>query len=153
MVSPGALWIHQLFKRTSFWDSCWIHNSSLQFPESWRVSLSVSCNALPPPMELPTFCFFIFTIFRIDEINASQLSSNIELWFLVCPFLLFFLLGGFPNLVHISGHTFSGLVVAYFLSVSSRTTYIPREVLLFNGVNFVKPFHGSDKLLFESKFQ
>ena len=77
----------------------------------------LSCNALPPPMELPTFSsrffdgFFIFTIFRIDEINASQSSNIVEFWFLVCPFLLFFLLA-FPILDQTSGHTFSGLVVA-----------------------------------------
>ena len=41
--------------------------------------------------------FFIFIIFCIDEIHASQSSSIIELRFLVCPFLLFFLQSGFSH--------------------------------------------------------
>ena len=32
----------------------------------------------------------------------------------------------------------------------SKTTYVPWEVFSFNRVNFVKPVHESDKLLFES---
>ena len=41
--------------------------------------------------------FLKFTIFRIDETNASQSSSVIEFWLLVCPFLLFSLLSGLSN--------------------------------------------------------
>ena len=56
-------------------------------------------------------CVFdgFFTIFRIDEINASQPSSIVESWLVVCPFLLFFLLS---ILDQTSGQKFSGLVSA-----------------------------------------
>ena len=41
--------------------------------------------------------FYIFTIFRIEDTKTSQSSSIIEHWFLVCPFLLFFLLSGLSH--------------------------------------------------------
>ena len=58
------------------------------------------CKALPPPLELSTFSlrfwwFLCIRIFRIDETNASQSSSIVEFWLLVCPCLLFSLLSGF----------------------------------------------------------
>ena len=59
--------------------------------------------ALPPPLEFPTFSlrswwFLDIHIFRINEINTSEFSSIVELWFLVRPSLLFSFLSGFPNL-------------------------------------------------------
>ena len=102
MIPTVVSWTHAppRYMHALFLESCWIHNSSLQFSEKGSVSLFLSCKALPPPVQLPTFScvfdgFFMFTIFRIDEINTSQPSSVTELWFLVCPFLLFFLLSGF----------------------------------------------------------
>ena len=68
--------------------------------------------------------FFIFTIFRIDEINASQPSSIIELWFPVCPFLLFSLLIGISNFGPNFSNKFSGLVVAWiFVSLPPDHIY------------------------------
>ena len=78
--------------------------------------------------------FFIFTIFRIDEINASQPSSIVEFGFLFCPFLLLFPLSGCSNFG------------PYFWSGSSLN-------FSFSRVDFVMPFNESDKCLLESTFQ
>ena len=138
-------------------ESCWIRHSSHQFSGSWRAYVFLFYKALPPPLELPTFSHvwsvFVIIIFRIDEISASQPSSIIDLWLLVCPLFLFFLVIGLPILVHISGHTFSSRVVAWIcVSLSLDHTY-PWGCSSFNNVNFVKPFHESDKFLFKSIFQ
>ena len=100
---PNAFsFIHELPQCThaSSFGCCWIRRSS--FPGASSGSLFTFCKALPPPLELPTFSlrfsgFFAFSIFLIDEINASQLSSTIELWFLVRQILLFFLLRCFSQ--------------------------------------------------------
>ena len=98
--------------------------------------------------------FFIFTIFWIDEINASQSSNIDELWLLVCPFLLLFLLIGFSQFLdQTSDHKFSGLVVAW-ICVSLLLRHIfPLGGFSFIKVNFVNPFQESDKLRFASTFK
>ena len=131
-------------------ESYWIRNSSRPFPESRSASLFLFCKALPLPLELQLFpCifdgFFIVTIFRIDEINASQSSSIIEFWLLDCPLLLLSPLSGFSN----SGPDFRPHILR---SVPPRTTNIFWS-FSSNRVNFVHPFQESDKLRFASTFQ
>ena len=86
MVALLALWIHELpqYKRTSFLEPCWMLEASLQLP--------VSCSDFPflffarhsrvhRNFQLSPCVFdgfFIFTIFRIDETNASQPSSIVD---------------------------------------------------------------------------
>ena len=86
--------------------------------------------------------FFIFSIFRINKINASQSSSIIEFGLLDCPFLLFSFWAAFPILVHTSGHTFSGLVVAWmFVNLFPDHMY-PFGGFSFNHVNFGNRFQN-----------
>ena len=128
MIPNVVSWTHE--------PPCWIRNSSLQCPESWSASLFLSCKALPPPLELPTlssrfFVFFIFSIFQIDEINASQPSSIIELWLLVCPFLLFSLLSGLSNFApNFRPHILRSGSCLNLCQSPPRTTYISLEVFL-----------------------
>ena len=83
--------------------------------------------------------FFKITIFRTDEINASQPSSIVEFGFLVCPFLVLFPLSGCSN--------FGPYFWPYMIWSGSRLNFS------FNRVNFVMPFHEADKLLFKSTLQ
>ena len=41
--------------------------------------------------------FFVLCVIWIDKVNSSQSSSIVEFWLLVCPFLFFSILSGFPN--------------------------------------------------------
>ena len=41
--------------------------------------------------------FLALSIFQIEDINTSQFSSFVELWFFTCPFLFFFLLISFGH--------------------------------------------------------
>ena len=96
--------------------------------------------------------FWIFSIFRIDDVNASQSSSIIELWLLGCPFLLFSLLSGFTN--------FGPNFWPYMIWSGSRLNLCqsrPRPHISFwkssvRSVNFVNPLQESDKCLLESTF-
>ena len=130
MIPSVVSWTHEppRYMHGLSLESCWIHGSSHQFPELERFFVPF-LQSMPHPLELPTFSshfsFFIFSIFRIDEINASQSSSIIEYWLLVFPSLLFSLLSAFSQL-------WSILVVVW---------------------TFVNPFQESDKLRFAYTFQ
>ena len=78
-----------------FLESYWIRHSSLQFSESWSASeflyarhcrLHWKFQLSPRVFD----CFLLLTIFQIDDMNASQPSSIIELWFFQSPFCFFF---------------------------------------------------------------
>ena len=84
-------------------------------------------------------CFITFTIFQINQINASESSSVVDLCLLLCPLLLFSLLSGFPILIHTSGHTLSGLVVASMFVSPLLDHICPSGNFCFNTVNFVNP--------------
>ena len=79
-----------------FWNLVGFTTLRFSFLKSGAILCSSFCEALPPPLELPTFSlrfldgFITFTIVEIDEKHASQFSRIIELWLFVCPFLLFF---------------------------------------------------------------
>ena len=86
-------WASTIYRHALSLESRWMHHSSLQFPESGRASLFLSCTALPPPSELPTFLafligFLVFSIFPIGEINTFQSSSIIEFRFLGYPLMM-----------------------------------------------------------------
>ena len=152
MIPNVVSWTHE--------PPCWIHHSSHQFPEAWSASLFLSCKTLPPPLELPTFSsrfcivFFIFSIFQIDGMNASQPSSIIELWLLVCRVLLFSLLSGLSNFApNFRPHILrSGSCLNFCQSPLPNHSYLLGG-FSFNKVNFVNPFQESDKLRFVSTFQ
>ena len=128
MIPNLVSWTHEPPRRMHALslESGWIHHSSLQFPESRSASLFLFC---------ARHCR-IHRNFQLSP-NASQSSSIVEFWLLVCPCLLFFLLSGFSQF----GPDFRPQILrsgSYwnFLSVSTRTTYIPLEVS-FNKVNFI----------------
>ena len=76
--------------------------------------------------------FFVFFVFRINWIDATQSSSIIEFRLLVCPFLLLSLFWAtLPIVVHTSGHTLSGPVVAWIFVSLPPDPYIPLEVFLY----------------------
>ena len=103
-----------------------------------------------PPRILESF--FVILVIRIKKFNSSQSSSIIEFWFFFCPFLLFSILSGFTNFFHTSGHTWSGLEVAWTFVNLHQDHMFPWWGFSFNRVKFVKPFHEYDRLLFESTF-
>ena len=111
-----------------------------------------------PPSEFPTFpCFcngfLILSICRIDEINASQFSSVIELWFFNSPFLLLLLWAAFDTPDKTSGHKQSGLVVAWIFVHRSPERIFPLGVHSLNNVNFGNTVHESAKFRYSSTFQ
>ena len=118
-----------------FWNLVGFITLRLQFPEARSASLFLFCKALPPPLEIPTFSlrllkvFFVFTIFRVDETNASQSSSIIRplasrlpiLAFLSCKRLS-------PFWTELQATNSQVWWLLDFLLVSPWTTYIPLEV-------------------------
>ena len=87
MIPDAFLLIHELPQCTHalFLGSCWIHHSSLQLPEApkcFPVPLvqGIAASIGTSDFFLHVDGFFIFTIFRIVELNASQPSSIMELW-------------------------------------------------------------------------
>ena len=156
-LSRGLVCLHDTCM-LCFLKSCWIHNSSLQFPETGSVSLFLCCTAWPHPLELPTFSsvfegFFVFITFQVDKINASQPSNIMEFWLLVCPFLLFSLLIGFSNVrPYLRPHILrSGSCLNFCYSHLGRINRFGGFSI--NSVNFVNPSQESDKLRFASTFQ
>ena len=88
--------------------------------------------------------FFIFMVIRINKVNSAHSSSIVELRLLVSPILVFLDSERlYQSWVRTSGHTWSGLVVDWTLSISHRTTKILWEVSLFNRLNFVNHFQES----------
>ena len=78
-------------------------------------------------------------------LNLRALSS-----FSMAHYCVSLFWAAFPMLVLTSGHTLSGLVVAWiFVSLHPEHMY-PFGGLSLNKVNFVNPFQESDKLLFAS---
>ena len=57
MIPNAFSWTHEPPRcmHALFIESCWIHHSSLQFPEARSASLFLFCKTVPPPLELPTF--------------------------------------------------------------------------------------------------
>ena len=91
MIPNAFSWTHEppRYMHALFWESYWIQHSSLQFPEVGSLFARHCCIHWNFQLSRCVLDgFLIFSIFRIDEINASQPSSIIEFWFLVCPFLL-----------------------------------------------------------------
>ena len=136
-------------------ESCWIHNFSHSFPKlgvllcsSFARHCRIHWNFQLSPCDFDGF--FIFTIFQIDEINASHPSSIIEFGFLVCPVLLFSLLSGFSD--------FGPYFRPHMIWSSSCFNLSPDNKkslwrFLFQKVNFVNHFQESHKLRFASTFQ
>ena len=68
-----------------------------------EVTFARFCNAQVLPEAFPTSFshlfdgFFIFLVFKIDEVNSFHFSSVIELGFPFRPFFLSFFLNGFTN--------------------------------------------------------
>ena len=88
--------------------------------------------------------FFTFSIFQIDEMNASQPSSVIGFSLLHSPFLLLF---------DSERHYQSGSIPLAIHDLVWWKHIYPLGGVSFNKVNLVNPFHESDKLLFTSTFQ
>ena len=138
-----------------FLESCWIHNSSLQFPvtESVFVPSLLGMIASIGTSNFLLDGFFMFSIFRITEINVSQSWSIVEFWLLNCPLLLFSLLNGVPNF----GPFFKSHILRSDWCLSFDQSL--RDLMYvfggfpFNKVNFVNPFQESDKTRFAFTFQ
>ena len=117
-------------------ESCWIHHSSQQFPGARSASLFFFCKALPHG-------FFAFSIFWIDEMNASKSSSVINLWFVRLPILaslsseLFF-----PCRTKLQPRLISWWLLEFFVGLSPNHM-CPLGGFSFNRVNFVNPFQDS----------
>ena len=80
-------------------------------------------------------------IFRINEINASQLSSIVELRFFKKPTAVFLSV----ELTEFLAISDRASMLLDFLSAVTRTTCIRLEVFSYNIVNCVEPVQGSDK--------
>ena len=98
--------------------------------------------------------FFVLFVIWIDEVNSSQSSSIVELWFFFCPFLFFSILSGFTNFRpnFWPYMIWSGCRLNLFQSLTPDRMY-PFGGFSFNRMNFVNPFQESDICLFESTFQ
>ena len=97
---------------------------------------------------------FVFFVIRIDIINFSQILGIFEFWLFDCPFLLFFLLSGFPN----PGPRFWPTMLwssscLNFCQSPPGPHFSFWRCLSFNRVNFVNHVHESDNLLSSSTFQ
>ena len=159
MIANVVSWTHEppRYMHALFLESCWIHHSSLQFPEAGSASLfffarqcRIHWNFQLSPCVFDGF--LKFPNFRIDERYASQPSSIIEFGFLVCPFLLFSFLSGFSNFgpyfwTHILR---SGSCLIFCQSPSGP--HISFGGFSFKKVICVNPFQESDKLRFTSTF-
>ena len=135
MIPDTVSWTHAppQYVDALFLESCWIHNFALQFPEASIVSLFLSCKAKPHSLELPMFSFIFdgFFFFRIDETNASQSSSIIELWFSRLPILAFLSSERlYPFWTRLKATNCEVSQMLEFLLVSSRTIFIPLDVFL-----------------------
>ena len=131
-----------------FWESCWIHNFALQLPEASIVSFLNSRIHWNFQLSSRIFDgFFIFSIFRINETNASQSSSIIDFWLLDW---LSSLLSGFSNFgPHFRPHILRSSSCLNFCQSPPNHQY-PFGGFSFNNVNFVNPVQESDKLPFAS---
>ena len=125
---------------------CWIHDSLQQFPESRSASSFLFLPVIAVSMGSS----------NVNEIDASQSSSDVEFGLLVCPFLLFFLVclpSGFPHFgPQFTPHILrSGSCLNFCLSLPGPQKSLWR--FYFNEVHFVTPFHESDQLRFTSTIQ
>ena len=90
--------------------------------------------------------FFVILVIKINEANSSPSPSIVELWLFVFPFLFFSILSGFTN--------FGSYFWTYIIWSGCRLNYCqshtdhiyPFGGFSFNRVNFVNPFHESDKM-------
>ena len=144
-----------------------------EIPPCNHISSSASVERQPSvvPVARNSLCFFlpvpwmetsvllhgllIFFIIWINEENSSQLSSIVIQYRLFhCPFLFFSILCGFSiSGPYLRPHAIWSCGCLNFCQFLSQTTYSVWKGFSFNNVNFVKPFHKSDKLLFKSTFQ
>ena len=74
MIPNVVWWIHELplNKHTLSLESCWMHHSSLLFPETRSASLFLSCTALPRPSELPTFSLHCLMVSLYSPSSGSM---------------------------------------------------------------------------------
>ena len=73
------------------------------FAVTFVMLLGSILHGMAAAMELSSFLlvffenFFVLFVIRIDKVKSSQSSSNVELWFFLCPFLFFSILTCFTN--------------------------------------------------------
>ena len=155
-VPLAVLWIHEipLYKRT-FFQLCWLLQASLQFPEStngldflltWHSRFCLYFQLFPR-----IFCFSIFFVFWIANITFSHFARVLKLWLFIGPFLSFSSLRWFAeNCQHFWPHVIWSRSRLNFCQSRPGQRF---SFGTFNRVNFVKPVHEPDKLLFSSTFQ
>ena len=91
--------------------------------------------------------FFVILVIKINKVNSCQSSS-------IVVFCLF--LSILSNFINSSSHFWSYMIWSggrLNFCQSLLGPHVSFERFSFNRINLVKPFHESDKLLFESKFQ
>ena len=118
------------------------------FPFARQSCCHILSNSL-----LAFLSFFVILSIRINRVSSSQSSSIVEFWVLVFPLWFFSILCGFTNLGPLLLATHNQVWWSFELWSISPRPHITLGVFSFNRMNFVKPLHESDRLLFESTFQ